>query len=76
MSGTRAAQDRETESPKHTGETSCRIVKLPWPEGLNYAGVKTFMRYAIPILSELLEEIRLNKLIAPNNVRKATLRII
>jgi len=50
--------------------------KLPWHEGLNYAGVKTFMRYAIPILSELLEEKRLNKLIAPNNVRKATLRTI
>ena len=50
--------------------------KLPWHEGVNYAGVRTFMRYAIPILSELLEEKRLDKLIAPNNVRKATLRTI
>ena len=50
--------------------------KLPWQTGLDYPCVKTFMRYAIPVLSELLEERRLNKLIAPNNIRQATLRTI
>lgn len=50
--------------------------KLPWQNGLDYPCVKTFMKYAIPVLSEILEERRLNKLIAPGNVRKATLRTI
>ena len=50
--------------------------KLPWQKGLDYPCVETFMKYAIPVLSELLEERRLNKLIAPNNIRKATLRTI
>lgn len=48
--------------------------KFPWYEGAKYNSASSFMRQAIPILSKMLEDRRLDNLLAPNNVKRATLR--
>lgn len=48
--------------------------KLPWYEGVNYDGVRTFMKYAIPILSGIIEAKRREDLMAPGNNFTSTVR--
>jgi len=48
--------------------------KVPWHKGVEYNGVRTFMKYAIPILSEMLEAKRKEDLIAPGNNFSSTIK--
>lgn len=43
--------------------------KLPYIPNFNYEDVVTFMKYAIPILTEMLKKERENKLMGPDCIK-------